>query len=173
MATGLIITRGVQRLTEGHGSLLTLVLRAIHVQLVQHGVQVCFTGVGRPRNAWEWRREGLHHKMQQLVSECQQQTPARHWGGSARALPPDTSGRSSSTMFLLSRSQILMVGPRNAPVWTASAAPTALPAAAANNFKMKKLIKRYHMYIISYVKLVVPPWSVFVKCSFLLYFQVE
>merc|ERR1719481_1652738 len=83
MATGLIITRGVQRLTEGHGSLLTLVLRAIHVQLVQHGVQVCFTGVRRPRNAWEWRREGLHHKMQQLVSECQEQTLGRISAGTS------------------------------------------------------------------------------------------
>merc|ERR1719180_152545 len=34
----------------------------------------------------------------------------RHWGGSALAVP-GTSGLSSSTMFLLSRSQILMVGP--------------------------------------------------------------
>merc|ERR1712105_528196 len=34
----------------------------------------------------------------------------KHWGGSALAVP-GTSGLSSSTMFLLSRSQILMVGP--------------------------------------------------------------
>merc|ERR550534_1130237 len=34
----------------------------------------------------------------------------RHWGGGALAVP-GTSGLSSSTMFLLSRSQILMVGP--------------------------------------------------------------
>merc|ERR1719412_2816590 len=38
------------------------------------------------------------------------QARERHCGGSARA-DPGTSGLSSSTMFLLSRSQILMVGP--------------------------------------------------------------